>query len=158
MEAAEQRIKFKIANNWIVDSIPYFYFKIEKKYITIPIIPIFYWIEFQRRNALYKFRMEINNNKIYQSLDSVSYTIYDSFETVYYKGGYKYNINLTERVYAPNFDTPNTINIKLNKTDIVYGDIELFFTDFNNKPVKQAIRKIKFEYDKRRFFMCIFDI
>jgi hypothetical protein len=152
MKSAEQRIRIQTADDWIVDSIVYFYFNIEKEQTTIPIIPIFYRVDFQKSRALYNFKVLIGNNKIYKTLDSVSYTIYDSLETVHYKGGYNYNRSITGSGSHELFETPYKINVKLKETDIVYGDIDLFFTDYNNKPVIKTIRKIKFKYDKGRYF------
>jgi hypothetical protein len=149
-EIVEQRIRLGI-DEWIVDSIPYFYFNMEKKSKTIPIIPIFYRINFQKKNALYRLDASINN-KIYQSFDSASYTIYDSLKIVYHKGSYKCNRDITTSKRSELLITPYTINIRLEKTDVVYGDIDLFFTDYNNRPVMHTIRRIRFKYEKGRYW------
>jgi CTP-dependent riboflavin kinase len=93
----------------------------------------------------------VGNNKIYQSFDSINYTIYDSLETIYYKGGYNFNVDKFIE-YKPynRIQTPYIIDIKLNRTDTVYGDFELFCTDITKKPVMIKIKKIKLKYDKRR--------
>jgi len=155
-ELVEKYIKSRIVYGYkVVDSIPDFYFSIIQDDRTIPIIPLFYSVNFHKSNGLYKFRATINNNKIYQSFDSLNYTIYDSLETVYYKGAYNVkidNILVENKSYTelmPYF-MPYTISIKLNKTDTIYGDIDLFFTDINNKPVVKKIRRIKFNYTEGR--------
>lgn len=134
----------------VVDSIPYFYFNLEQKYSWIPIIPIFYTIEFQRSNALYQLEVRVNNNKIYQSFDSIRYTLYDSLGTKCYKGSYVYDWKFVESPDHPKSSKSNSysIDFKLCENDILYGDMELFFTDFNNKFVVQSIKRIKFNYKK----------
>jgi hypothetical protein len=140
------------------DSIPDFDFHLEQNYISIPIIPFFYWVEFQRSNAPYKLQVRIGNNKIYQSLDSINYTLYDSLNTKHYDGSLKYDSELT---VSPDYSSylqsfsPYTIDIKLSKKDIIYGDFDLFFTDINNNPIVQRIKKIKFNYEKNRQTMII---
>lgn len=151
-KATDQLIRIKAADHWIVDSMVYFSLYLEKEQSTMPIIPIFYRIEYQKKSSFYKLKIYIGNNKIYKSLDSVSYTIYDSLGTVCYTSRYNYNRIITESRKHELFETPYTINIKLKETDIIYGDMDLFFTDYNNKPVMQTIRRIKFKYDKGRYF------
>jgi hypothetical protein len=148
----------RVAKGMIIDSTPNFYFHLEQKVSWIPIIPIlFYFIEFQRPNAPYQLQVRIKNNKIYQSLDSISYIIYDSLETVYYKGSHNYNWDFTKLPYYRVPEEPYNINMKLSKTATIYGDIDLLFTDFNNKPVMLKIKRIKFNYEKGRqwFFIHI---
>ncbi len=154
-EIVESNIKSGRVTGWIVDSIPDFYFSIERDDRTIPIIPLFYSVNFPKPKGLYHFRVEIDNNKIYQSLDSVSYTIYDSLETIYYNGGY--NFNRDNLLVEDNIQTPYIIAIKLNKTDTIYGDIDLFFTGIDNKPVVKKIRRIKFNYTEGKYLTSDFN-
>lgn len=151
-EEVERSIRLGWADGWIVDSIIYFKFYIEREKSTMPIIPIFYRVDYQKKNAKCNFQVSVGNNKIYRSLDSVSYTIYDSLKTVYHKGGYNYNLNISKSRRHELFKTPYTINVQLKETDTVYGDIELFFTDYKNKRIINKIRKIKFKYEGGRYF------
>lgn len=156
MEDVEESIKLGIVRNWMVDSLPYFYFYLNQESITIPTILLVYWIEFKKPNGLYNFKVSIKNNKIYQSLDSVSYTIYDSLGTIYYKGGYSCNVNLTEQGYDTHLAAPYNIKIKPKGTYIIYADIDLFFTDFNNRPAMQSIKKSRFKYSKWKTTLYLF--
>jgi hypothetical protein len=151
MKAAEQCIKNRMADDWIVDSLIYFSFYLEKEKSTMPIIPIFYKVDYHKKNALYNFQLTIGNNKIYKLLDSVSYVLYDSLETVNYKGGYNFNQDITKLWSHEFLKTSYTIDIQLKETDIIYGDIELFFTDYCNKHVMHEIRKIKFKHKEGKY-------
>lgn len=156
-EEVERYIRKGWADGWIVDSIAYFNFYIEQEISKIPIIPIFYRLRYQKQNALYSFQISIRNNKIYKSLDSVSYVIYDSLETVCYKGGYNYNANIAESRPYELFKSPYSIELQLTESDILYGDIELFFTDYRGKQVSMSIQKSKFKYKEGKYFTSDFN-
>jgi hypothetical protein len=144
--------------NNMVDSIPYFNIRLEQDYSWIPILLIFYGIDFQRPNTPYRPKVRIENNKIYQSLDSINYAIYDSLESKRYEGSWIYNWKFAVSPSYPAYPSssdPYNIDMKLCEKDVIYGDFDLFFTDINNNFIVQRIKRIKFNYEKNRQTMII---
>lgn len=155
---AKWRIENGTADDWIVDSITYCNFYLRQGKIKIPIVPFIFGLRFNRKNSSHNLTISLHDIKLrHKTLDSISYKFYDNSQYMFSEGGFSYygkkGLNTDSLLINPSYNKymPNVIdmNPKLEPTDsIIYGDIELFFTDINDSLVIWAEQKIEFRYSK----------
>lgn len=161
LTSANQRINIGTADSWIVDSIPFFHFSIEKKHSNIPIIPIFFVIDHQRKKAKSNLEVIVHNNKnLFQSLDSIYYCITDSSTSVRKAGKFIFGKDffLNKYQYTPTYQSSYLIEESFQKNDVIIGDFELFCTDTNSKMINFSVKKLKFKnFTRSNYFYTVFD-
>lgn len=160
IKLANWRINNGTADDWIVDSITYCTFYLRQEEFKIPIVPFIFGLRFNRKNSSYNLTISLHDVKLrYKTLDSISYKFYNTSQLVFSEGGFSYRgkkgLNTDSLYVNPAFHKymPNIIdmNPKLEPTDsVVYGDINLYFTDINDRLAVWSEQKIEFSYSKLR--------
>jgi len=152
-EVVENQIKMGNADSWIVDSTVYFSIYLYKEGSMLPIIPLLYSLEYEKKDAPYSIRVFVGNNKSFQTLDSIHYTFYDRTKSRVAYGRYTFNADISRTLEVhQSFKTPYIIEMKGDKGIRILGDLKFFLTDRQGKSVKKAYNGIEFKYQKGKYF------
>lgn len=156
MEQALHRIKTGTAVDWMTDSIPYAYVKIEKKRSIFPVLPFLLRIEYQKESSKHNIQFTIlNERKMIKSFDSLYFCIIDSSTLVTNDGKFILGNckDLDEIMNNTSNSTSYAIDMTLNKNDIVYGSFKLFYTDIHNNSIQLLLNNLKFKNYHRTWYM-----
>jgi len=158
-EMAEKIMPF---DSWIIDSIPYFYYSIEKKHSSIPIIPLFFTLECQRKKTKYAIELSLTNDKNQIiSVDSVFYNIYDSLFMAKKSGTLIFEKNLFKKKWATSpltYISSNSIDVRLKKEKTFESELKAYYTDINHQAKILSAKNIKLKYYSRNRIWCVLDI
>jgi len=146
-KGVDTRIKYKTADKWIVDSIVYYNISLEQDYKTMPIIPVFFRIKYQKKAAPFNYQISIHNNKIYRKLDSIKYIIYDSLKTYSIEGNNLYNLDISLIHKTGYIKSPFLIkDAKLDTSAYIYSDLIIYYVDKNDSIKADSLQSIKLKF------------
>jgi len=147
---------------WIIDSIPYIYFSLEKKHSYFPLIPLLLTLEFQRKMAKCSIDFSIwNDKKLILTVDSVYYQISDSLGVNRQYDTLIFGKDFFNRayIYHPlSFSSLYSINLKIHKKESVFVELKIYYTNTNHQSKIISSKKTRMSYYYRNRLWCIVDV